>query len=145
MAPFELTRFVERHQGALSGVFGEVVGLCARAGLVGLNVVVVDGSKIAANASREANVDDERPAREVIEDARATDAEEDERFGAPTTPRTTAAGSSDPPHQPRELQRTYATAPDERVLLGVRAPAVVVVPGVREVRKSAVWRVGIGR
>ena len=51
------------------------------AGLVGVNVVAVDGSKVAANASREANVDYERLAREVIEAARAIDAEEDERFG----------------------------------------------------------------
>ena len=46
-----------------------------------MNVVAIDGSKIAANASREANRDYERLAREVIEDARRIDAEEDERFG----------------------------------------------------------------
>lgn len=74
-------RFVERHQDALAGVFGSVVGLCAKAGLVGVNVVAVDGSKVSANASHEANVDYARLAREVLEDARAVDAEEDERFG----------------------------------------------------------------
>ena len=76
-----LARFVERHQDALAGVFGEVLALCARAGLVGLKVVAVDGSKVAANASRGANVDYERLAREAIEQAREIDAEEDERFG----------------------------------------------------------------
>jgi transposase len=76
-----IARFVERHQDALGEVFGSVLGLCAKAGLVGVNVVAVDGSKVAANASREANVDYERLAREAIEDARAVDAEEDERFG----------------------------------------------------------------
>src|SRR3954471_16396630 len=76
-----IARFVERHQDALAGVFGEVLGLCARAGLVGLNIVAIDGSKIAANASREANRNYECLAREVIEDARRIDAEEDERFG----------------------------------------------------------------
>src|SRR3954451_7780549 len=76
-----IARFVERHQDALAGVFGEVLGLCARADLVGLNIVAIDGSKIAANASREANCVYERLAREVIEDARRVDAEEDERFG----------------------------------------------------------------
>ena len=51
-------------------------------GLVGLKVVAVDGSKVAANASREVNVAYERLAqRESIEDARRIDAEEDERFG----------------------------------------------------------------
>ncbi|MBE2321067.1 transposase [Solirubrobacter sp. CPCC 204708] len=76
-----VARFVERHQDALAGVFGEVLGLCARAGLVGLNIVAIDGSKIAANASWEANCDYERLARETIEDAQRIDAEEDERFG----------------------------------------------------------------
>ena len=76
-----LARFVERHQNALAEVFGGVLGLCAQAGLVGVNVVAVDGSKVSANASREATVDYERLAREVIEDARAVDAEENERFG----------------------------------------------------------------
>ena len=76
-----IARFVERHQDALGEVFGAVLGLCAKAGLVGVNVVAVDGSKVSANASREANVDYERLAREAIEHARAVDAEEDERFG----------------------------------------------------------------
>jgi transposase len=76
-----LARFVERQQKALAGVFGSVLGLCAKAGLVGVNVVAVDGSKISANASREATVDHERVAREVLEEARAVDAEEDARFG----------------------------------------------------------------
>src|SRR3954452_22093042 len=76
-----IARFVERHQGALAELFGAVLGLCAKAGLVGLNVVAVDGSKVSANASRSANRDYERLAREVIEDARQVDAEEDERFG----------------------------------------------------------------
>jgi len=76
-----IARFVERHQDALAGVFGQVLGLCVRAGLVGLNIVAIDGSKIAANASREANRDYEQLAREVIDDARRIDAEEDEQFG----------------------------------------------------------------
>jgi transposase len=59
-----LARFVERHQDALADVFGSVLGLCAKAGLVGVNVVAIDGSKISANARREATVDYERLARE---------------------------------------------------------------------------------
>src|SRR4051812_20821267 len=76
-----IARFVERHQDALAAVFGSVLGLCAKAGLVGVNVVAVDGSKVSANASREATVDYERLAREILEDAQAVDAEEDARFG----------------------------------------------------------------
>src|SRR3954451_10045459 len=73
-----IARFVERHQDALAGVFGGVLGVCAKAGLVGLNIVAIDGSRIAPNASREANADYDRLAREVIEDARQVDPEEDE-------------------------------------------------------------------
>jgi len=76
-----IARFVERHQDALADVFGSVLGLCAKAGLVGVNVVAVDGSKVSANASREATVDYQRLAREVLEEARAVDAEEDARYG----------------------------------------------------------------
>src|SRR4051812_13250854 len=76
-----IARFVERHQEALAAVFGSVLGLCAKAGLVGVNVVAIDGSKVSANASREATVDYERLAREILEDAQAVDAEEDARFG----------------------------------------------------------------
>jgi transposase len=76
-----LARFVERHQEALAEVFGGVLGLCAKAGLVGVNVVAVDGSKVSANASREATVDYERLAREIVEEAIDVDAEEDARLG----------------------------------------------------------------
>src|SRR3954468_11321719 len=69
-----IARFVERHQDALAAVFGSVLGLCARAGLVGVNVVAIHGSKVSANASREASVDYERLAREVLDDAQAIDA-----------------------------------------------------------------------
>src|SRR3954471_16528055 len=55
-----IARFLERHQVALAEVFGAVLKLCARAGWVGLKIVAVDGSKVSANASRDANVDYER-------------------------------------------------------------------------------------
>src|SRR3954451_19258435 len=76
-----IARFVERHQDALADVFGSVLGLCARAGLVGVNVVAIDGSKVSANASREATVDYERLAREGLEAAPAVDAQEDALYG----------------------------------------------------------------
>src|SRR3954452_25624605 len=39
-----------RHERALGEVFSGVLGLCARAGLVSVGVVAIDGAKIAANA-----------------------------------------------------------------------------------------------
>jgi hypothetical protein len=43
--------------------------------------VAIDGTKLAANASREANLDYERIAREIIAEAKATDEAEDELYG----------------------------------------------------------------
>ena len=76
-----IARFVERHQQALAGVFGEVLMLCARSGLAQVGVLAVDGTKVQANASRNENLDYEQLAREIVEEAIATDAAEDERYG----------------------------------------------------------------
>ena len=55
--------------------------LCARSGLAKVGVIAVDGTKVQANASRDANVDYEQLAREIIEEAKAIDAAEDELYG----------------------------------------------------------------
>ncbi|MCW3049821.1 MAG: family transposase, partial [Solirubrobacterales bacterium] len=47
-----IARFVERHQDAIAGLFGEVLSLCAKSGLVNVGVIAVDGTKLAGNASR---------------------------------------------------------------------------------------------
>jgi transposase len=76
-----IARFVERHEQALAGLFGAVLGLCAQAGLAQVGIVAIDGTKIAANASRDATRDYEQIAREILEEAKATDAAEDELYG----------------------------------------------------------------
>src|ERR671932_2241694 len=76
-----VARFRQRHQDALADVFGEVLALCSDAGLVSADVVAVDGTKVNANASERATCDYEQLAREVLAEADAVDAEEDERFG----------------------------------------------------------------
>lgn len=76
-----IARFVERHEQALAGLFGSVLSLCAQAGLVRVGVVAIDGTKVHANASRDATMDYERIAREILEDAKAVDAAEDELYG----------------------------------------------------------------
>jgi transposase len=76
-----IARFRQRHQEPLAGLFGEILALCGDAGLVGAEVLAVDGTKIHANASERATCDYEQLAREVLADADAIDAEEDERFG----------------------------------------------------------------
>ena len=76
-----LARFRQRHQDALAGLLGDVLGLCAQAGLVQVAVIVVDGTKVHANASERATCDYEQIAREVLADAEAVDRDEDERYG----------------------------------------------------------------
>jgi transposase len=76
-----IARFIERHEAALAGLFGEVLRLCARSGLAQIGVMAVDGTKVHANASRDANLDYEQLAREILEEAKAVDAAEDELYG----------------------------------------------------------------
>src|SRR5829696_1845162 len=76
-----IARFVERHQAAIAGLFGEVLTLCAKRGLASVGVIAVDGTKLPANASGNANVDYEQIAREILEEAKAVDAAEDELYG----------------------------------------------------------------
>src|SRR5512132_2394401 len=76
-----VARFRQRHQDALAGLFGEVLGLCAQAGLVQVGVIAIDGTKVHANASERATRDYEQIAREILAEADAVDREQDERFG----------------------------------------------------------------
>ena len=76
-----IARFRQRHEDALADLFGEVLSLCAQAGLVGVSVMAVDGTKVHANASQHSNRDYEQIAREILAEAAETDRFEDERFG----------------------------------------------------------------
>src|ERR671917_307448 len=76
-----IARFRQRHETTLAELFGEVLALCAQAGLVRAGVIAVDGTKIAANAAPQATRDYEQIAREILADADAVDAEEDAQFG----------------------------------------------------------------
>src|SRR4051812_20187499 len=76
-----VARFRVRHERALNELFGQVLGLCADAGLLRVGVLAVDGTKISANASERATRDYEQIAREILEQAAEIDAREDEQFG----------------------------------------------------------------
>ena len=76
-----IARFICRHEQALSDLFGAVLGLCDRAGLVKRGVVSIDGTRIAGNASPEVNREFDQIASEIVADAKATDEAEDERYG----------------------------------------------------------------
>ena len=76
-----IARFRVRHEAALADLFGQVLSLCGEAGLVEAGVLAVDGTKLAAMASERATRSYEQIAREVLAEAGAIDAAEDELYG----------------------------------------------------------------
>jgi transposase len=76
-----IARFRVRHQEALAELFGGVLGLCAKAGIVDVGVIAVDGSKLAAAASDGAIRTYEQIAAEILAEAGRIDAAEDEIHG----------------------------------------------------------------
>jgi transposase len=74
-----IARFICRHERALAELFGEVLGLCDRAGLVKRGVVSIDGTRIAGDASPGSTATSSRsPGRSSP------------RRGRPTRPRTSS-------------------------------------------------------
>lgn len=76
-----IARFLQRHEDAIADLFGSVLGLCARAGMVEVGVIAIDGTKIHANASQHQTRDYEHIARQILGEADAVDREEDARYG----------------------------------------------------------------
>ena len=93
-----IARFRARHLGALADLFVETLQLCAKAGLVSLGHLALDGTKLRANASRHKAMSYERMtkkeselegeiaalrarAKALLEEAQATDEAEDELYG----------------------------------------------------------------
>lgn len=79
-----IARFRVRHEQALADLFGQVLGLCAKAGLLRAGTIAVDGTKLSANASMEANRTLEglrEEAARAVAEAGEVDAREDGLFG----------------------------------------------------------------
>src|SRR5947209_1456805 len=76
-----IARFRQRHETALAALFGEVLALCADAGLASVDVLAVDGTKVHANASERATRDYGQLAEEILREADEVDAAEDAQFG----------------------------------------------------------------
>jgi hypothetical protein len=76
-----INRFRSEHQDALADLFGQVLRLCAKAGMVNVGTIAVDGTRVAANASKAQTVDYEKLARTILEEAAEVDAAEDELYG----------------------------------------------------------------
>src|ERR1039458_2288469 len=90
-----ISDFRKLHLGALPGLFDQVLQIAVQAGTMKLGRVVLDGSKVKANASKHKAMsygrmqEEERRLKEevkrLLEQAEATDAEEDTRYGRDRT------------------------------------------------------------
>jgi transposase len=76
-----IARFRARHEDQLAELFGEVLVLCAKAGLVSVGTIALDGTRFRANAADRQNRTYEQLAKDILEEAAAVDAAEDEEFG----------------------------------------------------------------
>lgn len=76
-----IARFRARHQDALAALFGQVLGLCAEAGLTESAVLAVDGTKIAAAASEKQTRTYDQIAAEILAEAGRVDELEDAELG----------------------------------------------------------------
>jgi len=90
-----ISDFRKQHLGALQGLFDQVLQIALQAGTMKLGRVVLDGSKVKANASKHKAMsygrmqEEEKRLKEevkrLLEQAEATDAEEDTRYGRDRT------------------------------------------------------------
>ena len=76
-----IARFRARHEEAIADLFDQMLSLCVRAGIVDTSLVAIDGTKISANASPDANRSRRQLVDEILAEAERVDAEEDARFG----------------------------------------------------------------
>jgi len=76
-----IAEFRRRHQTEIAELFDQVLGLCREAGLVSVGVVMIDGTKIKANASMDQNRSYSGLVREILREAEETDRREDELYG----------------------------------------------------------------
>ena len=122
-----VARFRVRHQDALGDLFGQVLTLCAEAGLVEVGVIAVDGSKFAAGASDSAIRTYEQIATEILKEAGHIDAAEDEIHGE-------ARGDELPQHLARGEGRRAWLREAKKRLDAERAEREDPVPRAREER-----------
>jgi len=72
-----IARFRGTHETAIASLFGQVLAVCAKQGLLRPGLVAIDGTRMVANASKEANRTAEQVAEEILAEAAETDASED--------------------------------------------------------------------
>lgn len=113
-----LARFRAEHETEFAGLFTQVLRLSAQAGMVRVGVVSIDGTKIAADASRGANRSADRVreraeelARQIVAQAAEVDADEDARASLDDDDPASGGvppGLSDRAHRAAAIKRALA-------------------------------------
>jgi transposase len=116
-----IARFLQSNERAVCALFGQVLMLCQRAGLVKVGVLALDGTKIAANASGPANRTREgleAEAARIVAEAIATDRAEEAAMGMagvtncrPSSPIRAVAGLASPRPRPASTPTRPAARP----------------------------------
>jgi hypothetical protein len=116
-----ISEFRHRHLQSLAGLFIQVLQLCRRAGLVKLGHVVLDGTKVKANASRHKAMsygrlqakerELERKVKELLEQAELVDAEEDRLYGKGIRGDELAEAKAKAEAKNQEIERKNPTDP----------------------------------
>jgi hypothetical protein len=124
--------FRQRHLKALGGLFGQVLGLCSKAGLVKLGHVALDGTKMKANASKhkamsygkmkKAEVDLQAQVARWFEEAERQDREEDALYGEDKSGDEMPEWVSDKQELLKRLQRAKAELEAEAKAEAERGP-----------------------
>lgn len=164
-----IARFRAAHDGVFTDLFAQVLRLCSQAGMVRVGSIAIDGTKIAANASRSANRSQQwvaeqarQLAEEAVREAAAVDAAEDaaeEAAGGPapgppaelSTPAGRAAAIAKAMEEIARQDAAHAAddaadaARQEQHLARIEAGEIVAGTAPAGVDKVRLWRARITR
>ena len=102
---------------ALGELFTQVLLLCARAGMGRVGTIAIDGTKIAANAALSANRSESRLRRiaaDILAEAAAVDAAEDEQYGPDRRGDELPPQLADPTGRPARIKQMLKDIAAER-------------------------------
>src|SRR5262245_17220670 len=113
-----ISLFRQRHLKKLRGLFGQVLQLCRKAGLVSLGHVALDGTRMQANAAKDASISysemkkQEQQLRADIDQwfgkSEQTDREEDRKYGKKRTGEELPGWVSDKQKRREKIQQAKA-------------------------------------
>ena len=111
-----VARFRARHEQALADLFTAVLELCAKAGLVSVGLVALDGTKITANAALCQTKSHEAinaEMKQILQEAADVDTHENEEFGVGSRGDELPAALADPQSRRARLARCKAELESE--------------------------------